>query len=452
MKTRSLLPFAGEAGDLVRSSVMGTYPTRLAPAYLERQGLGMIAKYYLAMAGRNYVPVYWPAQVYTGGEIFDSTLNRKPLFNNCNHVIDRWSNYAYGGIWGSYYNQPNSTRGNYSDYYRLAPGTADLSPTTYKPEQNFAEYDSASRRAWWEMRPRFEGEVSMLNFLFELKDFKDIAKYAVKFDWRKVASQLSDFKRSMRTQPFGTVNRTFGQVAERLGNASYVSRKAAELHLVNEFAIKPLISDVGLILKQASQIVKDVQAEFQEKGLAPQVRHYSEQTVHKDTRVAQTKGNYMFSYAAERHVSIFTATLEYTYDYKLRSDSDAFLKYWGLKLTPEALWQATPFSFLVDYVIKVGNAFHSMGLDPNVKVLKHQYCESILQKGLKGCMYMGGPNRNFVINGKLASDGDLFTGREYTSYCRRVTEPNKGLATPRFSLPSGKQGINMAALARCFIK
>lgn len=452
MKTRSLPPFAGEAGDLVRSSSYGSYPNKLSPAYLERQGTGLIGKYYLAMAGRNYMPVYWPLQVYTGGEIFDSTLNRKPLFNNCNHVIDRWSNYAYGAVIGDYRNQATSTFGTYFDYYRLAPGTADLSPTTYKPKQDFASFDDASRRAWWEMRPRFEGEVSMLNFLFELKDFKDIAKYAVKFDWQKIALQLSEFKKNMRTQPFGTVNRSFGQVAARLGDASYVSRKAAELHLVNEFAIKPLISDVGLILKQASQIVKDVQADFAKQGLAPQVRHYTEQVVHKDTRTPQKKGSYYLSYAAERHVTAFTATLEYTYDYKLRSDSEAFLKYWGLKLTPEVLWQATPFSFLVDYIIKIGNAFHSMGLDPNVKVLKHQYCESILQKGLKGCMYMAGPNRNFVIDGKLANDGDLITGREYTSYCRRVTEPNKGLATPRFALPSGKQGINMAALARCFIK
>jgi hypothetical protein len=431
---------------------MGSYSTLLSPAYLERQGSGLITKYYIAMAGRDYVPVYWPSVVYTGSESFDSTLNRKPLFNNCNHVIDRMVNYAYGALVASYYNQPYATKGTYVDYYRLAPGTADLSPTTYTAKQDFAAFDAASRRAWWEMRPRFEGEVSMLNFLFELKDFKDIAKYATKFNWRNIASQLSSFKQKTRLQPFGTVNRTFGQVAARMGNASYVSKKAAELHLLNEFAIKPLISDVGHILMQARQLVNEVQAEFAKKGLAPQVRHYSEQVVHTDTRTPQIKGGYYLSYSAERHVTIFTATLEYSYDYKLRSDSDAFAKYWGLKLTPEVIWNAIPFSFLIDYFIKVGNAFHSMGLDPNVKVLKHQYCESILQKGLKGCMYMGGPNRNFCIDGKLASDGDLIGGREYTSYCRRVTEPNKGLATPRFSLPSGKQGLNMAALARCFVK
>jgi len=137
----------------------------------------------------------------------------------------------------------------------------------------------------------------------------------------------------------------------------------------------------------------------------------------------------------------------------MRSDSDAFLKYWGLKFTPEVIWNGIPFSFLVDYFFKIGKSIHAMKTDPNVSLLKTQYCESILRTYDSGYVTVAGPNVNLVVNGVVnPSDGSCITGITGTHYKRRVTAPNRGSAIPRIQLPSGRQGANMAALAVCFIK
>ena len=116
------------------------------------------------------------------------------------------------------------------------------------------------------------------------------------------------------------------------------------------------------------------------------------------------------------------------------------------------MWNAIPFSFLVDYFYKVGNAIHAMSVDPNVQLLQRQYCESICRTYANGVVTTGDPRATLCLNGKIVGAGSAQSGYTGSIYVRQVKEPNKGSATPKISLPSGRQGTNMAALARCFIK
>ena len=414
-------------------------------------GSGISSRYNAEEANRNTEFAYMYA-ASAGQETFNSSENRKPQFNNCDHVKTAHSTYYPFTLQWDRYN--NEMYYHIRKYDRMSDYKAYAVPWDYTSGiTSFGDYTSASRRAWWEMQPRFEGEVSMLNFIFELKDFRDLAKASLKLrSLSSISTEMRKFKQKLRRIDSKLMSKTSPvDTCFKVGSSALSAAKVgAQARLINEFALKPLISDWANILAQSGEIVRNVQKEFQKKGLSDQVRHYSE-TYYK-TNTASHSTNAWYGWGT-KDKSVFTATLEYHYDYSMRSDSDAFLKYWGLKVTPEVIWNAIPFSFLADYFLKIGKSIHAMKTDPNVSLLKTQYCESILRTYDSGYVTVAGPNVNLVVNGvENPSDGSCITGITGTHYKRRVTAPNRGSAIPRISLPSGRQGANMAALAVCFIK
>jgi hypothetical protein len=146
--------------------------------------------------------------------------------------------------------------------------------------------------------------------------------------------------------------------------------------------------------------------------------------------------------------------MEFTYDYKTRGLTDALKRYYGLELNAGVVWNAIPFSFLIDYFIGIGDAINRMATDPNVLLSMSQYCESRLVRVKSGLLFNGSCDAKYrwvvIINGKPALDRDVICAYEGTLYERRVVPPRKGMALPRLKMPSVKQALNMVALARCF--
>lgn len=390
----------------------------------------------------------------TGGmEVFSATERAFPKWNDCMHIKSAYVHYPFG-IWHPSRYAP-LTGSVWKPYFRITDTPSGAKPWDEK-HSSLGDWESASRRAWWSMQPRFEGDVQMLNYLFELKDFKDIAKTLAKsaYSPTSIAVKMRAHQSKLRkiSKKLTKKSRTLGSYCNTIVDQGMTTGKIlAQLHLLNEFAIKPFISDTATIIAQAGTIVKEAQAEFYKRGQEDQVSHYSESSCDDSTYRIRLNDFYVAVGAYTKHT--FTASMEYSYNYMLRSQTDAFLKYWGLKLTPEVIWEGVPFSFLADYFYKIGDAIHYMSTDPNVKLMHTQYCESVLTTYASGYIASGDPNTNLLINGvKPNNAGNAIKGYTGSFYQRRLKSPNKGMATPRFTLPSGKQGANMAALAMCFIK
>lgn len=472
-KTRILPKYTGEAND-TKYNNLGTFnstvvvdvngkPLPTAPEHVRQMADANTISIPFYKARLTAVPSLAYAPTYSGVEIFDSSRSpsRNRLkgwspkkvdrpFNSCWHFKNRLVYLPFA----HFTRAANGTLvAIYKCYARDLP-LGGYQPNTSLGYAGFEMYDDASRRAWWSMKPRFEGEISMLNFLFELKDFKNIAKAITKLrNPQEIVDRLKSLKRSFSRAPsklYGAT-KTTGEVLNTAQNlAQTTAVTAAELRLINEFAIKPLMSDWTSILGQAGEIVRDVQSDFKLRGLEPQVSHYSEEQILQNTLVPRSANAY-FGSDGTFWKQKFTATHQYKYNYLMRDRSDAFMRYWGLNLTPEAIWNALPFSFLLDYFWAVGDALHFMNSDPNVSLLSKQYCESILQYYSSGYSCSGDQRAIMLVDGQLASKGTVITGYTSSLYQRRVCLPNKGMATPKFKLPSGKQGWNMAALATCFI-
>lgn len=386
---------------------------------------------------------------YLGYQVFDSTTNPIPKFNYCRnqklrlvcHAIGNWQEYSYHPTYGY------SCTG--APYYKYALPVGTVVPTV--PELiDWSLSASASNRAWWSMQPRFQGDFDGLNFLFELKDFKNIAKHIAALRPSKITETLKHAQYAIRRADRAVRN---GSTSRRLfETANAATRLASEVVLIKHFAIDPTVKDLLSLHGQLQQLVSDVQHRFREKGETANRRHFSEKIREVDSTITGTKTS-SWQKRGTLLTDEFTATMEFSYDYKMRGTMDALKRYYGLELNAGVVWNGLPFSFLVDYFVKVGDAIEQMTVDPNVVLDFHQYCESRLVTVRSGMMFNGSVDTKYnwatIINGQIAHNQQMITGYEGTLYERRVVPPKKGMALPRIKLPSTKQALNIAALVRC---
>jgi len=320
----------------------------------------------------------------------------------------------------------------------------------------FSACDGARRRAWRSMQPRFEGRVALLNSIFELKDFRDIAKGIMNIDYRSLSNNLTSLRKVLKRASDFTNDSTIGDIPRIARGLDVSSRGLAALYLTKQFAVDPTVSDLLNIHKQLGQIVQREQAKFKQKGLAPQSAHYTE-SIFDDEAYASPIGSgndYWFQWV-RRVRAKFTANMEYMYSYKLRPALAAFRRWWGLDLSAEVVWNALPFSFVADYFAAIADSLHAMSDDPNVELSLTQYCESVLyereaawQSVSDARLVWLGINLQFMPG---TTKPRVFSGYRYSYYERRVVTPDRGPALPRLKMPSDVQASNLVALVRCWL-
>lgn len=397
-------------------------------------------EYFDSMEKRATV-LYYPS--YLGVQRFRSTTRPKPLYNECSNLKTRLTAYPFG-MWYRDYRNSNTM---YKDpFWRigLPSGSASVSP----PDKvDWSESQFASNRAWATMQPRFEGDFQALNFLYELKDFKNIAKSISALRPTQIVDTLKRARAKIRAARRAVES---GSTSSRLQSiASCSTRTAAEVTLIKHFAIDPTVKDLVALHDQLATSVRDAQHRFRDSGLAGSSRHYSEKISETDGTTVGTKNSYWYRKGIYKK-DTFTATMSFSFDYEMRDTMDAFSRLYGFGMNAGVAWNAIPFSFLVDYFVKVGDAIESMQQDPNVHLDLHQYCESRLVEIRNGAMFAAnGKIHCAIVNGTIPSDYDLITGYEGSYFERRVVSPSKGIVLPKVKLPSVKQAVNIAALVRC---
>lgn len=385
--------------------------------------------YAAGKAARNLSRGYDSGWDSVGIEAFDSTKRKSPHYNNCLHTRYRGVNLPYLAVYC-----PGLT-GYRTQFYRFPfPSLSTMQAT---PEIVY-EYSSAQRRAWWHMQPRFEGEISMLNFLFELKDFRDLAKYVLKAD------KIRSFRK------FGTF------VRKHMHDPKFYdpTRPAAAIWLSWHLNWEQLFKDCSTICAQMITLAREAEVKYKRLGTTRQKSHYSEVLYDEtDFPASGFYGGLYYNSGGHRRV-VFNASMQYHYAYSMRSVTNGFQKYWGLELTADAFWNAIPFSFVADYWLRVSDSLHAMDVDPHTDLRLNEYCESILDVHTQGHHVSPdyGYNKLVIVDGdyhKPPTYPILISGAE-RSYFRRVrTSPNCGPALPKLHFPSGQNALTMAALVRC---
>jgi len=146
----------------------------------------------------------------------------------------------------------------------------------------------------------------------------------------------------------------------------------------------------------------------------------------------------------------YHATMDYTYTIpQMEAGVQQFLAemdVWGINLSPSDIWQEIPFSFVVDWIFKVGPWLEGFDKDNlPVQVVIHDFCRSykyrlIQTTKVTGVSYVSYPNNPYGETGWYVSPGSGEVSIETSSYYRRPGIPVPSATKyPNLTLPSGKQ-------------
>jgi len=242
---------------------------------------------------------------------------------------------------------------------------------------DYASYVSLAIKA---MLPGIKsaGGVSLVNSIYELKDVHTIAP--------------SVRKAKLAIQAIGSL------VRSRFKSASFAKRKLRQLlratadgYLQAEFNILPLLSDIASV-KLALSDYRSKLKSLIDRANKPQKVHWKRPLLAQyptkyeyfpKQMPAESVCNVLGASRSVRYVCCdFSATMEYSYSLPSLSLEDNLLKALldrlGVNLSPRIIWNAIPWSFVVDWVANVGSYldnFTKRNIEPIVNI--QGFCYSL---------------------------------------------------------------------------
>lgn len=324
------------------------------------------------------------------------------------------------------------------------------------------------------MLPSVKEEMSLINSLIELRDFKSLPNTLRDVrDWtRRIGISGSDFTKrfvgSFNGRIRSTFNRSYGPTLHE------TLRVGSDAYLAFKFAIAPLLSDIAgvysaiyktsgrindLVVRQGKRRVKHFSLQV---PIPTNPSHLSQDS----TAYSLALGNYTGSavnpqppgsspcYRGNRlglimnrellpgQIGEFHAQIEYNYHFTRYQTENAqwlgMLDALGVNLNPSIIWNALPWTFVVDWVVDVGRFLDSYKVQNMAPVINIS-------------RYLWSWKQFRIIRANVRSTGVIFTGcnpmaRTYlpdlyeSAYRRDVSIPSRsslitsGLSSNEFSL------------------
>jgi hypothetical protein len=214
--------------------------------------------------------------------------------------------------------------------------------------------------------PGIKPKLSLINSLIELKDLKTV---------KKTLLSVTALLKAVITKKKSLARATLSSVAD--------------VFLQQEFNAKPLVRDVFNIYK-ALEDVRDQLDTLYRNELKYITGHWRIPLT-EFTSLDESKtipGTYYGGNLIRRVTDIrqaqFNVTIDYAYDLRgisrERALVDGMLDYLGVNLNPAIIWNAIPWSFVVDWVLRVSQWLNQMKLrniEPYVVVYRSMYSVKI---------------------------------------------------------------------------
>jgi hypothetical protein len=216
-------------------------------------------------------------------------------------------------------------------------------------------YPNLMARALRGMLPgiRPAGGLSLLNSLYELKDFRSLPK------------TLKNIQRLFQKKIVGGMS--LRALASKYPREALrrILHAGSDAYLQKEFNIGPLLSDICGV-RTALSDVRDKLNKLIKDASVPQRKHYKVlvpdlNNVHQESSWTEPSGytDRTGSYARDVYYSQkeFNMTIDYSYSLPPTVTRDslplALMDRFGVNLNPKIIWNAIPWSFVVDWVIGV---------------------------------------------------------------------------------------------------
>lgn len=257
------------------------------------------------------------------------------------------------------------------------------------------------------MKPTLTGPLSLTNFILELRDLKLL--FRTMRNTKRVISKLLSIKRKP------------GESRTRA-----LIRTLASLHLGYQFGVKPFIGDLITLFGKLTSIEETLRLYKSQCGVV-QTRHWQKTLVDNEISRQILSSPYE-NYVCELQTNVvFNATMQYTYTVPEIDSKYAKLKgildLLGLKVNASVIWEAIPFSFVVDWFVGVDDflsQFDTDYLEAQVTIL--DFCYSF--KVNESVAYLVGAGWSESIN---RSNRRPCATVDISRYTRRRTLPDPGL-------------------------
>jgi len=239
------------------------------------------------------------------------------------------------------------------------------------------DLEGLKQRSLRAMLPLIKDELSVINSIIELKDFKSLPK---------TISNVRKLARSVTEQ--------FGQFSAS-STLRRITRTGADSYLQYAFNVAPTLSDISGVYTALTKTRARITALVNGQG-HPQKKHFRAKLDVPDVTSSgtysspQPVGGYPYGCArpcgvvslATRYVytdvSTFHAEIEYNYNFTQYQTEHAqllgMLDAFGVNLNPAIIWNAIPWTFVVDWVIGVSrwlNDRRVLNMEPLINI--HNY-------------------------------------------------------------------------------
>lgn len=353
---------------------------------------------------------------------------------NTTSTSDVWQTYLYG----------LAEDVHAAHYFRFTAGVDAVNLSLAS-----VQWASLSATALQTMLPSFHSQNSLVNFLLELKDFKSVVKYMFNgiSGKLKLLDALVGFKKG--DKPFKNLSR---------------------MYLSYSFGWRPLFNDIVAFIQTVSGFEARYRELMQRAG-SPQQSYWgtwiagtaANETVYYTNGagdgpnggwVGTFIGKYRLKIVQEATKGIrYHATLRYRYAMpdELRSaggKAKAFLDLLGVARNPAILWNAIPFSFIIDWIVNVSKYLERLRVDNiDFKTEILDFCHSARIERAVRCE-MAGENF-FYPTGTSLLPYKTVDMCVKTAYERKLGLPNyltaiqsSGLNPREFSLAAALVGAN----------
>lgn len=317
-----------------------------------------------------------------------SETSKDGHFNPCSHSKESYDALPLSSVAPEYMEARYYTTGptglKYCRIYNLYQNTHHLRYAAFKSAVNAVTTDvknipwgSLSAQALQTMLPTLHAKTNLVNFILELKDFKWVMKGSATRILQRWRGQRGLFERDWNP-----------------GRST--AKTLANKYLAYSFAWRPLISDVYALWKQATSLNEKVSRLIRE---ASTVRQSYWGTTVPGTSLPLVSSNYIDGptggwvggFTGKTQTKITTsdsagvryhATVRYRYNVPadLLAASGQFraaLDVLGVGLNPAILWNAIPFTFIIDWLVDVSTWLEQFRVD-NVQLTTEilDFCHS----------------------------------------------------------------------------
>jgi len=288
-------------------------------------------------------------------------------------------------------------------FYGIQPVlvTGELTTEGFKPFV-LPDRQGLVDRSFDAMMPGIKSDLSAVNSVYELKDFMTVKRSCQKIRtlwgtllglYREVLFRLRNFNRPLRQ----------------------ILRTAGDSYLQVKFNFEPLIREIMLLRNLLPRLANELK-ELQKRANVPQKRHYTAQlsavfeggseslSVFKPTffsQVGTLSAHRSWSYP----VRTFNATMEYSYSLPSLSELEfqlrGFLDMIGVRPDPSIIWNALPWSFVIDWFAGIGQwleRFKGANIEPRLVI--RNYCHSFKVERLSKTYYYVDAAQYHVATGK----------------------------------------------------